>query len=92
MAGMPVDGAEFHLREGRLTSAWQADDGPVCAYRARSHDGVRALRGKAWAQGLASAAVDDPSLRSRLATANLVLRRHGLDEEGPGRCQRSGAG
>lgn len=88
---LPVDGAEFHVRGGRLTYAWPTNDGLTCVYvavAAGEFDGLREqLRG-----GFTAAAVDDPSLLQRLRGARQVSRSHGFAAQGPARRRRSGPG
>ena len=90
--GLDLEGAEFRLREGRLTYAWQTSDGQACLYVAGRQGGFGALREQVRAGGLASAAIEDPSLSERLAAARQVSRLHGFAEQGPLRRQRSGPG
>ena len=90
--GLSLEGAEFRLRDGRLTYAWQTNDGLACVYVGVRAAGFRALRDRVRADGLVAAAIDDPALRSRLAAARQVTRLHGFAEAGPARRRRSGPG
>ena len=90
--GLALEGAEFRLREGRLTYAWQTSDGHACVYVARRQGGFGAWREQVRAGGFASAAIEDASLSERLAAARQISRLHGFAEHGPLRRPRSGPG
>lgn len=89
---LAIDGAEFRVRDGRLTYAWPTNDGLACLYvAARAADFV-ALRGRVRASGLTSCVIEDHALETRLAAARQVSPLHGFARQGPVRRRRSGPG
>jgi flavin-dependent dehydrogenase len=90
--GLSLNGAEFRVREGRLTYVWPTNDGLACVYVAGRQAGFRALREQVHAHGLAAATIEDPSLVERLAAARQASRLHGFAGQGPLRRRRYGPG
>lgn len=89
--GLPLEGAEFHVRDGLLTYAWPTNDGLGLVYVAVAAAAFEALRDRVRG-GLAQAAVPDPHLVERIREARPTGPLRGFARQGPARRPRTGPG